>query len=457
MADEKPLNSQDKSEETDSFVFMREEIKARPINRKHLARNTLLAAISALVFGVVACVTFALLAPFVIGRLSDEEETSEENPIVITFPEETEEEEMTPEDMLTVAEEESVEKEEAEQELLLEEQEIKDLISNIHFSTADYQELYKEMADTANETMKSVVRVTPVKSGTDFFKNIYEYSSELSGLIVAESDDAVFVVTRYSVLKGYENIVVTFINNIQAKAELYNYDTNIDIAVLKVKSEDINEVTHNSIKIASFASSVSPSIVGAPIIAIGTPMGTYGSVNYGIVTSNSGRINVTDNTYKQVVTNAYGTQGASGVIINLKGDVIAYTDIRFVTSDTRNLVCGIGITELRRTIESLVKGEENVLFGIQGSDVPSEAVSMGMPVGCYVSKVLPDSPAYYAGIQSGDIISKIGSLPVTRFSEFLSAIKAQSIDETVTVTVYRDVQGEYKEMIMDVTFTKVNK
>ena len=69
--DEKEVDKMDEMKPGDEFVFMREEIKARPINRKKLARNTFLAAISAVVFGLVACVTFALLAPFVTDILSE--------------------------------------------------------------------------------------------------------------------------------------------------------------------------------------------------------------------------------------------------------------------------------------------------------------------------------------------------------------------------------------------------
>ena len=77
----------------DDFVFMREEIKARPINRKKLARNTIVAAISAVVFGIVACVTFALIAPFVMEKFSERDDAKTEEALTpISFPEETKEE-----------------------------------------------------------------------------------------------------------------------------------------------------------------------------------------------------------------------------------------------------------------------------------------------------------------------------------------------------------------------------
>ena len=102
MTDDELKKLESETQEKDEFVFMREEIKSRPINRKKLMRNTMVAAISAVVFGLVACVTFALLAPFVIDRISgnEKEEEVKVEPVVISFPEETVEEEMTPEDMI---------------------------------------------------------------------------------------------------------------------------------------------------------------------------------------------------------------------------------------------------------------------------------------------------------------------------------------------------------------------
>ena len=457
MASEEPNKQIENDTQSEEFVFMREEIKSRPINRKHLARNTLLAAISALVFGLVACVTFALLAPFVLDRLAPEEEP-EEVPVIINFPEETVEEEMTPEDMLTVADEEQEEAEEnAEMLAYLEEKDIENILSSITFTVNDYQELYRSMAEIAEEAMRSMVRVTPVKSGTDIFNNIYQYDSELSGLIVADSEENLYIATRYSAVKGFETIVVTFVNDIQAEAELFDFDSNVDICVLTVSKDKLNEMTKEKIKIVSFSSSASATLIGSPVIAIGTPMGNYGSVNYGIVTSNTGSINVTDNIYKQVVTNIYGSQNASGVIINLKGDVLAYTDAKFATSDTKNIICGIGITELRRTIERLVSGVDTVLLGINCADVPSEAILLGIPDGCYVTSVGLDTPALYAGIQSGDVITKIGDVSITRFAEFLNAIRNIPLDTDTTITIKRNVQDTYKEMVYNISFSKYNK
>ena len=75
--------------------FMRETIKQRPLNRKKLIRRTLITAAMAVIFGLVACVTFLLLEPVISNRLYPEEE-----PDQIVFVEETEENEILPEDII---------------------------------------------------------------------------------------------------------------------------------------------------------------------------------------------------------------------------------------------------------------------------------------------------------------------------------------------------------------------
>jgi len=447
------LDKQAKRE--DGFVFMREEIKSRPLNRRKLARNTILAAISAVVFGIVACVTFALVAPFIMDKLSGTEEKEEDKRIVITFPEETIEDEMNPEDMLVAAD---LEPEiDYSQFSILEEDEINKIISSIKFSVSDYQSLYRSLADIANNAKKSLVRVTPVKTGTDWLNNLYEYESELSGLIMADSGQEYFICTRYSAVKGHEDIVVTFENGIQAKASLFNYDTDTDMAILSVAYEDINDVTRESIAIASLGSSGYTSVIGSPVIAVGSPMGSYDSVNYGMVTSISGVITVTDNYYKQIVTNIYGSKNASGIIINLRGDVIGIIDTAHSNEDTENLVLGIGISELKKTLERMMNDKDVVLLGITGADVPSEAISLGTPDGVYVLSVERNSPAMSAGIQSGDIIAKIGDVQITRFSDFVLMLKSIEIDTSEKITVYRSVKGEYKEVEIEVDFNEYNK
>ena len=117
------------------------------------------------------------------------------------------------------------------------------------------------------------------------------------------------------------------------------------------------------------ASSSNRAILGKPVIAIGSPLGNGESVCYGIMTSNNTVLNMVDSSYKLVTTDIYGSQKASGVLINMKGQVLGIIDNAHNSEDMKNLVSGIGITELRKVVERMSNGRKQAYLGTHGTDV----------------------------------------------------------------------------------------
>ena len=90
-------------------------------------------------------------------------------------------------------------------------------------------------------------------------------------------------------------------------------------------------------------------------------------------------------------------------------------------------------------------------LGIYGTDVPEEIQeSQGVPAGAYVTGIVMDSPAMVAGIQSGDVIVKMGTEEITSFQEYNKEMMSLVPDSQITITVMRQVQDEYQEMAVDV-------
>ena len=58
----------------EEYELIRERIKTRPINRKKLIRRTVITAAMAVIFGVLACITFLVLEPVFSNMLTPEEE-----------------------------------------------------------------------------------------------------------------------------------------------------------------------------------------------------------------------------------------------------------------------------------------------------------------------------------------------------------------------------------------------
>ena len=156
-------------EQKNQSEVIKERIKERPVNKKKLLRKTLTTALMAVVFGLIACLTFISLEPVVSNWLYPETE-----PQPIIFPEE--EEEVLPEDMLLQDEdlnqdEETLSKEEAPNE---EEAKIQEIVDNIKLDKEKYNELYTSMSDYSRSLQNSMVTVTAVTADVDWLNETYE-------------------------------------------------------------------------------------------------------------------------------------------------------------------------------------------------------------------------------------------------------------------------------------------
>ena len=289
-----------------------------------------------MVFGLVACFTFLVLEPVISNRLYPEEEAEE-----VQFPEETVTEEMRPEDMLV--EEEKQEPEEKEPEGL-DDEKIEKLLSQVRFGLQEYQLLYEEMAELAKTAGRSVVTVTSVVSDVDWFNNIYENEASASGIIVANNGKSILILVSAGMLNDADSIIVTFCDQATVDAQLVQKDAATGLAVLSVPLISIDEETMDIIDIANLGSSNNSDLLGSPVVALGSPMGTSGSVCYGVVTSVGTVVDKPDSAYKTMATDIYGSQNASGVLINLKGQVLGIIDNSHNSEDMKNLVSAIGST-----------------------------------------------------------------------------------------------------------------
>ena len=441
---EEPVKEQAQYTPSVQAEFMREKIKQKPVNKKKLLRRTVITAVMAVVFGLVACFTFLVLEPVISSRLYPEEEPKE-----VAFPEETPTEEMKPEDMLV--NEEDMEPAEAVEVELVDEQ-IEEILSQVEFefNLEDYQALHDELRKLAENASRAVVTVAGVTSDVDWFNNIYENVASASGVIVANNEKALLILVSAGNLKGADSIEVTFCDQTQVEAELVQKDENTGLAILSVPLRDISEETMDVIDIAELGSSNTLNLLGTPVIALGSPLGTSGSISYGVVTSTGTVIDLPDAAYKKITTDIYGSRNATGILINLKGLVIGIIDNVNTSNDMGNLLTAYGITELKRTIEQMSNDRERAYLGVHGADVPREAIEdtqINTPPGAYIRSIEIDSPAMEAGIQGGDVVIRVNETEITTYNELLNIIQSSKPEDILTFTLMR--QGH--EMSVSVT------
>lgn len=432
--------------EDKDFEFMKEKIKERPINRKKLLRRTVITATMAVIFGLIACFTFLVLEPVFSNMLYPEEE-----PKQVTFPEV--EEEMLPEDMLQTETQipENEESQETQKESSTE-------TKSPSLEVTDYQALYNKMYAIAQESQKSMVTVTGVISDVDWFNNPYESKGQTSGIILADNGKELLILADKQAVEEAESIQVTFCDGEQATGSLRASDATTGLSVISVPLDGIGAETKGAIVMANLGSSNGSNLLGSAVIAVGTPMGTSNSVAYGMITSLGNTISVPDNAYKLITTDIYGSKNAGGVILDMSGKILGVIDMSYNTEDVENSISAIGITELKKTIQKLSNGKQMAYFGVDAIDVTEEAnQKLKVPFGAYVTEIQMDSPAMSSGVQSGDIIVKIGTEPIENMEQYVDALLACEPEDTVEITVMRQGKEEYREMSFTVTLEKLNK
>ena len=510
------------SEITSEITFLQEKIKERPVNRKKLARRTAITVVMAMVFGLVACVTFLLLEP-VINRMLYPEEKAE----IVRFPEE--EEEVRPEDMAADEEELQIirEEEAGNQETGGAEQGNTEQAGNgpdredsadgetdrddsaasagesesnentgpagetdrngtagtagqntgnTTYNVTDhagdgavsemppeeaakallvenYQEMYDVLGELRREVEKSIVSVTAVTSDVNWINDTLENKGVASGLIVAENGKELLILAGYEGLKDADSISVSFEGE-EKEAEVKGIDQTTGLAVLAVPLTAFSAKQKQEITYAVLGSSIGQTLVGQPVMAIGSPVGVGGSVSYGIVTSQGTALGLLDSNYKLLTTDIYGSRNASGVLANMRGEIVGILYHDTGTDDMPNRLCGIGISELKKTVEKLSNGEEMVYLGIHGMEINTAVYQKyQLPRGAFVTNIDMDSPAMKAGLQNGDIITKADDADISSYAELVNILMRAQPEQNLKLTVARQSQGkgEYQEMTVMVT------
>ena len=458
------------------FEFITETIKKRPVNKKKILGKTVLTIMLAIVFGLIASVTFAFVYPYVHERLYPEQtvpvtlpvdEDVAEEPVEDFVPSEEEDEgnvvlevngqpEKTDEssvkddetdENITVEDVEKTENEPEEKEVIVT-QVVETIEKDLELD--DYRVLYRKLSSVGNTVLKSVVKVSGVNDATDWFSNKYEDNSTASGLIIADNGKELLIVTITDILDSAEEVQVTFCDGKTYKSEIKKTDPTTGLAIVAVDMSIIDEGTIDKIEMATFGSQ-SGMMAGTPVLAVGSPQGISDSMTLGQITS-SATIDKTDGSVRVLSTDIYGSDVASGVIVNLNGRVLGFVCHEDLGQNMPNLIRAYSIIDLKDKIEKISNNQDLAMLGIIGTDVTEAAYNeLGVPFGAYVKKVDIDSPAMDAGIRSGDVIVQFGTSEIKSLTDFKTSMIKSQPGDTVNIRIMRPGKNDYTEITYEVT------
>lgn len=322
----------------------------------------------------------------------------------------------------------------------------------------DYKSIYNDIKSVVYECNKSIVKVSSIINTSDWFGNPIEREVETSGLVIANNNTELLILVSLDRVKDASSIEIVFAETMTADAELLDYESELNMAVIAVKLEDIPDIHLKSIVTANLGESYSIT-VGSPIIAVGSPNGHPGSVETGIITSRGSHITVTDNRLDLFTTSIYNNDNSDGFIINLNGEVIGIITRNLRDDLNKDLSTALGISKIRLIITKLANQTPRTYFGVRTEDmIELVRAEHGVDHGIYVETVQANSPAFVGGLKNGDIILAIDDNIVVSTSRFYNIISGYNPGSKIKVKIKRTSNTNEKDLILDVIVQeKVNK
>ncbi len=179
-------------------------------------------------------------------------------------------------------------------------------------------------------------------------------------------------------------------------------------------------------------------------IAIGSPLGTNYSIGTGNITSVGNVIQTADATYTVFTTDIAGNSNSSGALLNLNGEIVGLVMQDYNENLDNNTLTAISISELKKIIEMLSNGRDIPYLGLKVLAVTEEiAKENDLAQGIYIKEVMLESPAFEAGLQSGDVIVKMGGEEIYTVPTYESKVLELEPEEPIEIVVSRQGMDEH--------------
>lgn len=225
-----------------------------------------------------------------------------------------------------------------------------------------------------------------------------------------------------------------------------------DLAVLKVEGD-------SNLKPAALGSSTELP-VGAPVVALGSPLGLSSTVTSGIMSAKNRPVTTGRSDDESSFINALQTDAAinpgnsGGPLVNMQGQVVGVNSAIATTGGgalggkSGNIGVGfaIPIEQVKVTAEQILENGE-AKYPVIGATV--QTGGNPQPGGGPIEEVLDDSPAQEAGLEDGDLVTKVNDDRVTDGISLIVLIRTYQPGDTVTLTVERDGQEREIDIKLD--------
>lgn len=319
-----------------------------------------------------------------------------------------------------------------------------DTESNI---SADFMNFSQSSTQVAKSVLPSIVGIEIKYNVSSFFGNS-EAKATGSGVIISEDG---YIITNnhvvstetssssfYTITEAKGLTVKLYGDDKEYEAKIIGTDAYTDLAVIKIDAQGLTPAVlgdSDSLEVGEF------------VLAMGNPLDMDFTVTSGIISAVNREVSASDGTsYSAIQTDAAINSGNSGgALVNLKGEVIGINNLKLSGEGIEGIGFAIPINSTTDVVNQLIefKAVKRPYIGVTGQGIDSSITEIyGLPAGVSVKEVEEGSPADKAGLQKGDIITKIEGKEVSTVTELNKVKYTYKIGDTVTLTILRNGQEQ---------------
>jgi len=262
-----------------------------------------------------------------------------------------------------------------------------------------------------------------------------------SGVFITDQG---YILTNNHVVENTKQVSIVLSDGTEEQATIVGTDPYSDIAVLKTDGKVPAVATLGN------SDALDP---GESVIAIGSPLGNFkNTVTVGVVSA-TGRSIDTGNGYQiedLIQTDAAINHGNSGgPLVNLAGEVIGINTLIVRNTNNGDVAEGLGFAIPANTAQAIAQQIiqqgyfSRPYIGINYQPIdPNIAARYNLPAqwGVYVTDVSANSPASAAGLQQGDIITKVGDITLDETHSYVNTLFTFKPGDQITLTFIRNGQ-----------------
>lgn len=310
------------------------------------------------------------------------------------------------------------------------------------------------LEEYGQQKMHSIVQVSKVKATKDWFDNPSVNKESTYGVVLEKDSERMLVLTESEIVQEDAKLQVVLENEEVVSAKMISSCRNLGIAILEVSLQEVPDEIKENVTSVRISNAATFNLAETVILA-GKVNGFFPSMEWGQISTQSTDASVMDHTLKLYhVALPYEENGA-GVVFNLRGELIGIITNDFPDLMGESEVSFVAMGELRNNILRMKQGKNLRYIGILGTDVQDNPDSdIDVESGVYVTEVKVNTPAYMAGMRTGDVIIGLGDEEITSIYELNEVLQSDILENATTIKVVRTTGRQTGEKKLKITCEK---